>query len=363
MRFKGTSLFRHNQKPRIGVLLTNLGSPDQPTRRAVRKYLAEFLADPRVVEIPRLLWLPILHGIILNTRPSKSARLYQAIWTTEGSPLIHNTRLQKTGLQQLLNAKFDTSSIDVEFAMRYGSPSIDNGLNNLLENGAEKIIVLPLYPQYAGSTTGSTFDAISRYLTKRRWLPELHFVNNYHDLPGFIQACAARIKAHWQQHSRADKLVLSFHGLPRAHLDNGDPYHCQCHKTARLLAEQLDLQEQDYLVTFQSRFGKQEWLKPYTDQTLARLPELGVSSVDVFCPGFASDCLETLEEIAIQNREIFIEAGGKSFSYIEALNDSPEHIEALEEIVSPVIAQWAPSMDRDAELTERRFQRVNSQKL
>lgn len=363
MQFKGTTHFRHSRSPRIGVLLTNLGSPDQPTPRAVKKYLAEFLADPRVVEIPRLLWLPLLHGIILNTRPAKSAKLYKAIWTAEGSPLIHNTRLQQAALQRVLDTNFNAGNIDVEFAMRYGSPSMENGINRLMENGAEKIIVLPLYPQYAGSTTGSTFDAVSQCLRKRRWLPELHFVSSYHDQRGFIHACAARIKAHWQQHTRADKLVLSFHGLPRAHLDNGDPYHCQCYKTARLLAEQLGLEEQDYLVTFQSRFGKQEWLKPYTDQTLTRLPDQGVSSVDVFCPGFASDCLETLEEIAIQNREIFIEAGGKSFSYIEALNDSPEHIQALADIVSPVISQWLPSIDRDTELTERRFQQVNSRKL
>lgn len=360
MKFKGYPHFSHKQSPRLGVLLTNLGSPEAPTPAAIKKYLAEFLSDPRVVELPRILWLPILHGIILNTRPAKSAKLYGTIWTDNGSPLIHNTELQTQALQATLKERFESTAIDVAFAMRYGTPSIEHGVHQLLDSGAEKIIVLPLYPQYAGSTTGSTFDALSRALSKQRWVPEIEFINCYHDHPAYIQACVSRIRNYWETNTRNDKLVFSFHGLPRAHLDNGDPYHCQCHKTARLIAEALELRESDYVLTFQSRFGKQEWLKPYTDKTLESMPSRGVSSVDVFCPGFASDCLETLEEIALQNKEIFFEAGGQSFNYIPALNDSSEHIQALIEIVAPSIEQWLSQSARDTELTQQRFQQVDS---
>lgn len=359
MQYSGNPNFRHSEKPCIGVLLTNLGSPQAPTPRAVKTYLAEFLSDTRVVELPRLLWLPILHGIILNTRPAKSAKLYQTIWTENGSPLLHNTQLQQQALQKLLDESFGSNKIRVAYAMRYGSPSIESGLDTLIQQGAEKIIVLPLYPQYAGSTTGSTFDALSGALTKLRWVPEIQFINCYHDKPSFIQACVARIKQHWEKNARSEKLVFSFHGLPRAHLDNGDPYFCQCHKTARLLAEALELQEQDYLITFQSRFGKQEWLKPYTDKTLEALPAQGVKSVDVFCPGFASDCLETLEEMAIQNKELFLAAGGTAFNYIEALNNTPEHIKALSKLVSPTIEQWLGAIARDTNVTERQFKHVD----
>ena len=358
MNYQGQSNFDHSRQPRIGVLLTNLGTPDEPTSSAVRRYLREFLSDTRVVELPRPLWLPILYGFILTTRPARSARLYQKIWTDKGSPLAVYTKAQCDALSQSLQKKYGENAL-VEYAMRYGQPSIESGLNRLIERGAEKIILLPLYPQYAGSTTGSTFDAVAAACKKLRWVPELHYINQYHDHPTYIAACAKQINNHWQQNPRAEKLLLSFHGLPKAHLLNGDPYFCHCHKTARLLAEALDLGEDDYVVTFQSRLGKQEWLKPYTDQTVEALAQQGVKSLDVFCPGFAADCLETLEEIALQNREFFQQAGGESFNYIPALNASAEHIDALQQLLTPIIDYYLPITQRDTQKTSAQYQRLS----
>ncbi len=356
MAFSGNPGFKHDSHPRIGVLITNLGTPSEPTAAAVRRYLREFLGDPRVVELPRLLWLPILHGIILNTRPAKSARLYQKIWTENGSPLAHITRQQSEALASRLQQRFGDNCI-VDYAMRYGEPSIAHGLQKLLDAGAEKLVVLPLYPQYAGSTTGSTFDALASYCSALRWVPELHLVNSYHDHSGYINACARRIRDYWAEQGRSQKLLFSFHGLPRAHLENGDPYFCHCHKTARLIAEQLNLAEDDYLLTFQSRLGRQEWLRPYTDQTLEQLGADGLGSIDVFCPGFAADCLETLEEIALQNRQLFLDAGGRQFRYIPALNDMPEHIDALVEILAPILDYYQGLVVRDAQQTDSEYQR------
>jgi protoporphyrin/coproporphyrin ferrochelatase len=345
MRFQGSPTFTHQQADKIGVLITNLGTPDAPTTSALRRYLKQFLWDPRVVEVPRPLWWLTLNGVILNIRPSRSAKAYATVFTDEGSPLLFHTRHQATALKEELKRQGHDHLV-VDFAMRYGNPSIDSVLQNMLDQGVRKLLVLPLYPQYSASTTASTFDAISQDFQKRRWLPELRFITHYHDYQPFIRAAAARIKAHWDEHGRADKLMFSYHGVPKKYLLNGDPYHCECHKTSRLLAEELGLTEGEYLTTFQSRFGREEWLKPYTDETLKSLPGQGVKSVQIFCPGFSADCLETIEEIGEENCEYFMHAGGERYEYITALNDRPEHIAALTELVLANLAGWsAPAVD------------------
>ncbi|MDP5071587.1 MAG: ferrochelatase, partial [Congregibacter sp.] len=263
MKYAGTPNFDHAQKPSIGVLVTNLGTPQAPHKKALRPYLKQFLSDPRVVEIPRLLWWLILNGVILNIRPARSAAAYRTVWTDEGSPLLVHTQNQAKELEKRLHAHHGDKVI-VDFAMRYGQPSIADALESLISRGARQLLVLPLYPQYSGPTGGSTFDAIAEDFCKRRWLPDLQFVANYHDEPGYITAVANSIRQHWESHGRTDKLVFSYHGEPRRYLDNGDPYHCHCHKTTRLVAEELGLAEHEYLSTFQSRFGREEWLKPYT---------------------------------------------------------------------------------------------------
>jgi ferrochelatase len=307
--------------PDTGILITNLGTPDAPTPSAVRRYLREFLSDPRVVEIPRAIWLPILYGVILPFRPARTAKTYQTIWTPEGSPLRAISEKQAVGLSSLLDTP-------VALGMRYGSPSISDALESLKYKS--RIIVLPLYPQYCGATTGSTFDAISQVLQKWRKIPTLHFINQYHDHLAYIQALADSIRAH----RKTKKLLFSFHGIPKRSIDLGDPYADQCQKTAELVANNLGLKSQEWQVVFQSRFGPAEWLKPYCVDTLKALPAQGCTAVDVISPGFAADCLETLEEMAIQNQEIFLHAGGKELNYIPALNDSLAHINALAEIIT-----------------------------
>ncbi len=337
MNYQQATHFSHEQADKIGLLITNLGTPDAPTPKALRRYLAEFLSDPRVVEFPRLLWRCILHGVILRIRPARSAKSYQSVWTEEGSPLLLHTQAQA----QALAAHFaNHAQIEVAFAMRYGSPSIACELDKLLQKGVRKLVVLPLYPQYSGSTTGSTFDAIAADFTQRRWLPELRFVNEYASHPAYIDAVAQSIQAYWAQHGRAQKLIFSYHGVPTNYLHKGDPYHCQCLKTSRLIAEHLGLSSDEYLTSFQSRFGRQEWLKPYTDYTLKALPSAGVTHVQVVCPGFAADCLETIEEIGEENREYFMHAGGQKFEYIPALNSSPLHIAALAKILEENMSGW-----------------------
>ncbi len=339
MKYTGSQNFDHSQPPRVGVLLTNLGTPDAPEKKAVRKYLKQFLWDPRVVEIPRPAWWLILNGIILRLRPSRSAASYRKVWTDRGSPLMFHTRDQAEALRAHM-AKRHGEQLIVDFAMRYGSPDIAGAVQGLLQQGVSKLLVLPLYPQYSGATTGSTFDALAADFTRRRWLPEFRFVAQYHDHPAYIEAVAESIQRYRAQHGSADTLVFSYHGEPRRYLDQGDPYHCQCHKTTRLIAERLGLQESEYITTFQSRFGKAEWLKPYTDATLKALPGQGVKSVQVVCPGFAADCLETLEEIDEENRDYFIAAGGDNFSYIPCLNSEPGHISALASIIEEQLAGW-----------------------
>lgn len=348
MRFRGSENFSHSQADKVGVLITNLGTPEAPEPKALRKYLAQFLSDPRVVEIPKLIWMLILHGIILRVRPKKSAEAYKEVWTERGSPLKYYTEDQAQALQAKLSERYG-EQVEVAYAMRYGAPAIADVADTMLQGGVRKLLVLPLYPQYSGSTTGSTFDALSRDFQARRWLPHLRFVASYHDYPLYIDAMAQKIRAYWDEHGQADKLILSFHGVPKHFLTQGDPYHCQCHVTGRLLAQALGLTDAQFMVTFQSRFGKAEWLKPYTDMTLKALPGEGCKSVQVFCPGFSADCLETIEEIAVENRDYFMEAGGDRYEYIPALNADAAHIDALASIVNDNLGGWV-SADR-AELT------------
>ncbi len=349
MKYQGSPTFTHQQEDRIGVLITNLGTPDAPTPKALHRYLKEFLWDPRVVEVPRLIWWFALNGVILRIRPRRSAKAYAGVFTEEGSPLLVHTRNQSAALQALL-AEQGHGNVVVDFAMRYGNPSIPSVLEAMFNKGVRKLLVLPLYPQYSGSTAASTFDAIAKDFTARRWIPDLRFVSHYHDYAPFIAAAAQRIREHWDTHGRADKLLFSYHGVPMRYLHNGDPYHCECYKTSRLIAEALGLGRDEYITTFQSRFGREEWLKPYTDATLKAFPAQGVKSVQVFCPGFSADCLETIEEIGEENKHYFEEAGGERYEYITALNDRPDHIAALASLVHANLQGWQvqPEPERDA---------------
>ncbi|MDZ7918459.1 ferrochelatase [Rhodoferax sp.] len=330
--------FTHGQVPRTAVLLCNLGTPDEPTAPAVRRYLAEFLGDPRVVEIPRLLWLLILHGIILRTRPAKSAAKYASVWTPEGSPLKIWTEKQAKLLQGWLGQR--NHQVKVRWAMRYGSTSIGSQLDAMKAEGVTRVLIVPAYPQYSGTTTASVCDAVYTWAAKTRAIPELRFINRYHDDPGYIHALAASVQRHWKANGRPDKLVMSFHGVPARTLELGDMYHCECFKTARLLAEALNLPKDQYQVTFQSRLGRAKWLEPYTEPSLIKLGQAGVKRVDVICPGFTSDCLETLEEINMEGREAFLHAGGKEFHYIPCLNDDPEWITALCNLAQKHLQGW-----------------------
>ncbi len=338
MTYRPEPPFRHGQPARTAVLLVNLGTPDAPTAPALRRYLAEFLSDPRVVEIPRLAWWPILHGIILNTRPAKSAAKYATVWTPEGSPLAVWTERQASGLQAALDAR--GHRVMVRPAMRYGQPSIPSVLDALRAEGVTRVLVLPMYPQYAAATTASVGDKIGQWLAGARRVPEMRFVAEYADDPGYIGALAARVREHWAAHGEPDRLVLSFHGVPHRSLLLGDPYHCQCHVTARRLGELLGLPRERMVVTFQSRFGKARWLEPYTEPTLRQLAADGVRRVDVMCPGFVADCLETLEEIGEEARDAFLEAGGSEFRYIDCLNARPDWIAALADLAERHLQGW-----------------------
>ena len=338
MNYIGQKDYSHNTKPRVAVLLTNLGTPASPTTKDLRVYLKEFLSDPRVVEVPRLLWFLILNLIILRIRPKKSAKLYKSIWTEMGSPLMSNTIKQKDMLEEKF--KLLDKSIIIDFAMRYGKPTIKEKLHTLQNTGADKILILPLYPQYSGATSGSTFDAVSKVFSKTRWVPNIRFISSYHDHKDYIDACVQQINSFWTNNSKPEKLVLSYHGVPKKYLTKGDPYYCHCQKTSRLISEHLDFNKENIITTFQSRFGNEEWLKPYTDETLKQLGNDGVSSINVFCPGFSSDCLETLEEIAVENKNYFIESGGASYNYIPALNSESAHIESLYSLILKNITDW-----------------------
>ena len=331
--------YSHGSIGKTGILLVNLGTPDAPTAQAVRPYLKQFLSDPRVVEIPRALWWLILNGFILNTRPKKSAEKYAQIWTPEGSPLQVHTERQAKLLLGFLGERIKPAPV-VEYAMRYGNPAIAEVLGRMKQQGCERILVLPLYPQYAASSTASVFDAVFEQLKKMRNTPAIRTVKHYHDHPGYIAALAQNVRDYWMKTGKPEKLVMSFHGVPRFSLDKGDPYHCECHKTARLLAEALKLDASQYQVCFQSRFGRAEWLKPYTAATLEQLGKQNTQRVDVVCPGFVADCLETLEEISIEGRTIFIQAGGREFHYIPCLNERNDWIHALADIALTNLQGW-----------------------
>ena len=324
-------------EPKIGVLITNLGSPDAPTKKALRKYLKQFLSDKRVIQpvVGRIAWWFILHGIILNTRPKKSALLYKRIWKSfgTGAPLVDITKKQL----KCLRCYFDNKPIVVEMAMRYGSPSIESSIDNLLEKGIEKLIVLPLYPQYSRTTTESTFDIIHAIKETNANFPSLTLVNNYHDNPFYIEALKQSIIKHQKQYGKPQLLIISYHGIPKIYVQKGDIYPQHCQKTTQLLVDSLGLKQEEYMVCYQSIFGKLEWIKPYLDLTLKELPDQGIKDVQVICPGFAADCLETLEEIEHENKKYFLDAGGEKYSYIPALNDGEEHIKALQHIIKETL--------------------------
>jgi len=319
------------------VLLLNLGTPTAPTPAAVRRYLAEFLSDRRVIDYPRWLWLPLLYGVILAVRPRRSARAYASIWTAQGSPLLALSR----ALADKLAARCAGSGVRIELAMTYGEPAIAPALERLLAQGARRVLLLPLYPQYSATSTAAAFDRVFAALREQRRLPELRTLSSYHDAPEYIAALCGSVENHWREHGRAQRLLLSFHGIPERYVAQGDPYREQCLATAHALRERLGLDAQQLLVTFQSRVGRERWLAPYTDEALAALAREGVRRVQVLCPGFAVDCLETLEEIAIRGREQFVEAGGECLEYIPALNDSEAHVQLLHGLIQAQLHGWA----------------------
>lgn len=364
MRFLPEPPFIHGVTAQTAIVLVNLGTPDAPTTPAVRRYLKEFLSDPRVVEIPKLVWWCILHGVILPFRSKKSAEKYAAIWTKEGSPLKVHTAKQAILLRGLLGER--GHQVQVTYAMRYGNPSLPEVLTKLKQAGCERILIIPAYPQYSATTTASILDAVSSHYSQVRNVPELRFTKHYHDHESYIQALKKSVLAHWEVNGRAEKLVMSFHGVPKRTLLLGDPYHCECHKTARLLAIQLGLKESDYIVTFQSRFGKAEWLQPYTAPTLIKLAQQGVKKLDVICPGFTSDCLETLEEIDMEGKRDFLTAGGREFNYIPCLNESPAWVAALAEIAELNLIGWPTRITpaiREAQKKEETITKAEAKRL
>lgn len=338
-RFESAPLYAHGTPEALGVLLVNLGTPAQPTTGAVRRYLRQFLSDRRVVELPRPLWWLILNLVILAIRPARSAKAYRKIWTEQGSPLLLFSQQITAGVARQLASRL-SGNVHVELAMSYGQPSIDAALANLFAKQVRRIVLLPLYPQYSNTTSGSVFADVTAQLTNRRWIPELRFINHYHDAPAFIAAIATSVGEFRERHGSGERLLFSFHGLPRKMLEDGDPYHCQCQKTARLVAEALNLQDGEWALSFQSRVGRDPWLQPYTDELLTQWGNDKVGNIDVICPGFAADCLETLEEIQMQNAEFFSEAGGGKLRYIPALNAREDHVTFLARLIEKHAAGW-----------------------
>jgi len=329
----------HKQPQKVGILLANLGTPDAPTAKALKPYLQQFLHDWRVIEIPRFIWCWILHCIILVFRPKKSAEKYASVWLDEGSPLMVYASKQRALLEDKLNTSVETL-FKVELGMSYGNPSMKSALEKLKAERCNKILVLPLYPQYAASSSAAAFDSVWKVLLKMRNVPAIRTIKHYHDHPDYIAAMANQIKSHWDANGKPTKLVMSFHGVPRFHVDKGDPYFCECQKTGRLIGEALGLTKEEYEVAFQSRFGKQEWLKPYLAERLETLGKAKTARIDVVCPGFSSDCLETLEEIAMEGKEIFQDNGGGEYHYIPALNDNADWIDALHNITLEHLQGW-----------------------
>ncbi|MEL7187254.1 MAG: ferrochelatase [Pseudomonadota bacterium] len=346
--YEPTAPFQHGTAAATGVLVVNLGTPEAPTTPAVRRFLRQFLWDPRVVEYPRLLWWLILNLVILVIRPPRSAAAYREIWTDEGSPLMIYSKKIVAGLDSRLE------DVELELAMTYGDPAIDDAIDRLVAKGVRRILVLPLYPQYSGTTTASVFDAVTRKLGRMRWIPEIRFIGSYHDDPGYIDALANSVREYRATHQGGDKLLMSFHGVPKYTLDGGDPYFCHCQKTARLLATALQLEDHEWNISFQSRVGREEWLQPYTEETVRGYGGAGMRRLDVMCPGFSADCLETLEEIAMQNAEAFSEAGGGELHYIPALNDRDDHLDALANVITRHLAGWSDGTDVDAEQSAKR---------
>ncbi|MGS0679834.1 ferrochelatase [Shewanella sp. 125m-7] len=325
--------------PAFGVLLVNLGTPDSPTATDVKKFLKQFLSDPRVVDLSPWIWKPILNGIILNTRPAKVAKLYQSIWWQDGSPLMVISQKQRDKLKQTLATSLG-QTIPVELGMSYGNPSLQSGIDSLRSQGVEKIFVLPLYAQYSCSTVAPVYDAIAELLKSERNIPEMRINKQYFDHPAYIKALATSVKAHWQVKGQAQVLLMSFHGVPLRYVTEGDPYQAQCQKTAELLALELGLSSDQWRICFQSQFGKEEWIKPATDELLESLPKQGVKSVDIMCPAFSCDCLETLEEISQEGKQDFLAASGERYEFIDCLNDSAAHIELLANIVQQQTQGW-----------------------
>jgi ferrochelatase len=346
-RFTSDTALSDNLPPRTGILLINLGTPEAPTPEAVRTYLKEFLSDRRVVEIPRVVWWVILNLFVLRTRPKASAARYAQIWTPDGSPLKVYTERQTNLLRGYLGDRLKTP-LAIDYAMRYGSPAIADRLTALTAGGCDRILLVPLYPQYSASTTATAFDAVFGVLSRLRNQPEIRTVRDFHDDPGYIAALEASVRDYWGKRGRAEVLVMSFHGVPRRSADLGDPYYTQCLATGKLLAAALGLGENEYRITFQSRFGRAEWLKPYTADVLAELGRRELGQVDVICPGFVCDCLETLEEIAIEGRGIYTAAGGRELRYIPCLNDRHEWIKALTDITARNLLGWAETPPQDA---------------
>jgi len=352
--------FQHGSIAKAGILLVNLGTPSAPTATAVKDFLREFLSDPRVVEIPRLPWWLILNLFVLRTRPKESASKYAKVWSKEGSPLAVHTAKQASLLKGYLGGRLKTPHV-VAWAMRYGAPSIDKALRDLREAGCDRILVLPMYPQYSMSTTASIYDAVFGSIVNMRNVPALRLVKHYHDHPAYIAALAKSVGEYWMSNGRPDQLVMSFHGVPKFSLTRGDPYHCECQKTARMLGEELGLKPEQYVVTFQSRFGRTEWLKPYTMDTIIELGKRKLKRIDVVCPGFVADCLETLEEIGIENKAVFLNAGGKEFNLIPCLNERHDWIEALARIAAENLHGWASAQaDPAAEVREAEASRARA---
>ena len=339
MRYISSPDFHHDAAERIGVLLVNSGTPRSTAPRDVRKFLKRMLSDPRIVELPRALWLPILHGLVLPFRPRRSARKYRKIWSASGSPLLDLSERLRTELIGTLAQRI-LAPLSVELGMLYGEPTVPEALARLRASGAQRILVTPLFPQYCGSTTGAVYDQVNGELRRWRWLPELRFIAEYHDDPGYIDALRTSVTQHWEANGRTSHLLMSFHGIPERYFHHGDPYFCKCQKTARLLADELMLLDSEWSVSFQSRFGASEWLKPYTTSVLGEMPGRGVKDVTVVCPGFSVDCLETLEEIDIENRATFMRAGGKRFEYVPALNARVEHAQFLAALIAQHCQGW-----------------------
>ncbi|MEZ0232004.1 MAG: ferrochelatase [Methylophilaceae bacterium] len=337
--YKKESPVTPDQPARTGILLINLGTPDAPTGQALRPYLKQFLSDRRVVEIPRAIWWLILNGIILNIRPKKSAEKYAQIWTDEGSPLFVHTRKQAKLLEGFLSTKIE-SPYAVEYGMRYGNPSVESAIEKLKAKNCNKILVFPLYPQYAASSSASAMDAVWHTLHHTRNVPAIRVIRDYHTHPAYIEALAQSVRAYWSENGRPDKLIMSFHGVPRYTIDKGDTYYSECQTTGKLLAQTLGLSEEQFVIAFQSRFGKAEWLKPYLAPMLIELGKKKLKRIDVICPGFSGDCLETLEEIAMEGKASFIQSGGGEFNYIPALNERDSWIDAMCDIALENLQGW-----------------------